>query len=502
MFNVLLVDDERTILEGISMIVNWEKCGVRLTGTASNGIEALELIQQKNPDIVISDIAMPGMDGISLLEKSKSKAPNIEWILLSGYNEFDYAQRAMKHGVMHYLLKPCNENLIMNAIVEVVKKLEKNKRESNYLKSIEEELTTFDKEAAARRCLLKQEVRGETDVQLLNIFDLKADQPLRLLSFIEVDKIDGKIRELSKVCSAFFGASFLTMIEIEKQLFILIKDKDVNMTYLKQRIKNVLSYDIDFIVSETGNVEQLPHLYKATKSTLEQITFYQQKKIVYDIHAENEQSLMQRLAEKKELILEYLQKNSYQKSYENVLEVMTEAKEKQINPNLIKPFFAELLAVHIKYINSLSSCLSDVFDFTQLDSCKEYEEVFSQLYTQLLKEPISQGYKYSLSVRSMLQLIEEHFQDEQLSLQWIAHEKMFMNADYLGKNFKKEVGHKFSAYVTTVRIEKAVEIIQNEPDIKVFELAERTGFGHNPQYFSQIFKKVTGSTPKELIRSQ
>lgn len=250
MYKVLLVDDERTILEGISSIVDWGAQGVVLSGTAKNGVEAMDYINKHHPDIVITDITMPGLDGIQLLEKSSETYPFIKWILLSGFSEFEYAQRAMRFGVKHYLLKPYKENIISQALRDVVKELD------------------------------------------------------------------------------------------------LLKSQD----------------------------------------------------IYFKLKDENKQ-------------------------------------------------------------------------------------------------------KYSSVTEKMIEVIEKELENPLLSLRWVADEKLYMNADYLGKQFKKEVGQRFSIFVTNKRIEKAVEIIEHEGDIKVFELAERLGFENNPQYFSQIFKKITGYSPSDLIKN-
>ena len=113
MYRVFLVDDERIILEGISTLSN----GIRheWPGTAKNGIEALA-VKPIRPDIIITDIKMPGMDGLQLVEKVSGKYPGTAFIMLSGFREFDYAQKAMRFGVKHYLLKPCNENAIKHAL--------------------------------------------------------------------------------------------------------------------------------------------------------------------------------------------------------------------------------------------------------------------------------------------------------------------------------------------------------------------------------------------------
>lgn len=249
MYKVLLVDDERTILDGISSIVNWENQGVILSGTANNGVEALDFIKKHQPDIVISDIMMPGLDGIQLLQKTFKIYPLIKFILLSGYSEFEYAQQAMGYGVKHYLLKPSNEDIISQALEEVVSELELQKNQ-----------------------------------ELLFKFQDKKDQ-----------------------------------------------------------------------------------------------------------------------------------------SYSDIIMQMIDAIESQLGNPL-------------------------------------------------------------------------------LTLQLIASEELYMNADYLGKQFKKEVGQGFSTFVRNKRIEKALQIIEEERSIRVYELAERLGFGDNPQYFSQIFKKITGYTPSDIIR--
>lgn len=249
MYKVLLVDDERTILEGISATVNWEEQGVTLSGTANNGVEALDFIKEYQPDIVISDIMMPGLDGIELLEKAKGIQALAKFIFLSGYSEFEYAQQAMSYGVKHYLLKPSNEDIISEALNDIVSEL-----------------------------------------------DLQKNQDL-----------------------------------------------------------------------------------------------------LFDFQEKKEQT-------------------------------------------------------------------------------------------------------YSESVQQMINVIEKHIENPLLSLQFIANEVLYMNADYLGKQFKKEIGQGFSTYVRNTRIDKALNIIHEESNIRVYELAERLGFGDNPQYFSQIFKKTTGFTPSEMIK--
>lgn len=113
---VILVDDEKAIVESISKIVDWESFGFTLTATCLNGFQALEAIKRDRPDIVITDIKMPVIDGIQLIQKTREFNDQVIFIILSGYGEFELAKRAMKEGVREFLLKPCSEEEIIEAL--------------------------------------------------------------------------------------------------------------------------------------------------------------------------------------------------------------------------------------------------------------------------------------------------------------------------------------------------------------------------------------------------
>ena len=113
MIKLLIVDDERIIRETIASLIDWDSLGIFLIGTAENGIEAYNRILDDYPDIVLTDIKMPGLSGLDLIQRIKEINPDTQFVILSGYGEFKFAQRAMQYGVKHYLLKPCNEEQII-----------------------------------------------------------------------------------------------------------------------------------------------------------------------------------------------------------------------------------------------------------------------------------------------------------------------------------------------------------------------------------------------------
>lgn len=132
MYRLLAVDDEPFITEGLKHIIDWEEYGIELTGTASNGVEALELIKSLGADILITDIKMPKMSGLELIQRVKKIAPNTRFIVLSGYDDFEYLKESIKLGIENYLLKPVNCEELEETIINVRNKIEAQAIQKSY----------------------------------------------------------------------------------------------------------------------------------------------------------------------------------------------------------------------------------------------------------------------------------------------------------------------------------------------------------------------------------
>lgn len=255
MYKILLVDDERIILDGISNFINWSSLGAELVGTAKNGLQAWELTKKLKPDIIITDIKMPGMDGLELVETVHQSYPHIKFIMLSGFSEFNFAKQAMQFGVKHYLLKPCNENQIMEAIHELMAELEVQKKQNHFVQSMKKELEAVL--PYAREQLLKEFVTSNT-------FGVDDYQRFFQLNMVETDvqillfQIEGRydyehmfaLRNIAEhtftntIFSCTIQDYVLIMIEIEGPVH-----GRIFATSLKKRC-------IPFIVSNSNNVER------------------------------------------------------------------------------------------------------------------------------------------------------------------------------------------------------------------------------------------------------
>ena len=202
MYKILLADDERIILDGMAGIIEWGSLGASLVGKAQNGHEAYEKIVHKQPHIVITDVKMPGMDGLELIKKVSAASPAVQFIVPSGFGEFEYAKEAMKYGVKHYLLKPCNEQQIISSLEEIIAELKRqdvHKKKTAHLKHELDHIRSF-----AADQYLEGLIAG---VAQLSPPPSLAGKKIRLLILKGEQSIDAAAREalgsaLTAVCSS------------------------------------------------------------------------------------------------------------------------------------------------------------------------------------------------------------------------------------------------------------------------------------------------------------
>lgn len=154
MYKVVIIDDEPIIVEGLSRVIKWENYGCKLVGTAYDGMEGVDVIRQNQPDIIFSDIAMPGMDGLKMIAAIKVEHPDAKIAILTGYRDFDYAQTAIRLGVSRFLLKPSNLSELEEAVQFMVEELKKNKSLRPEKEETEQE-TKGDSESTAGSFIVK-----------------------------------------------------------------------------------------------------------------------------------------------------------------------------------------------------------------------------------------------------------------------------------------------------------------------------------------------------------
>lgn len=510
MYKVLLVDDERMILDGISVIVDWNKHDTELIGKALNGVEAYDFITKQQPDIVITDITMPGLDGIELVRKARKDYPSIKWIFLSGFNEFEYARQAMRFGVKHYLLKPCNEDHISEALYEVVKEKRAEEEAIAYVRTIEKEVTvnTVNQYEEVLKQFFTYEQIAETSQSKMRMLveDLyPSDSFFFWMLFMEGRIAYDQINELvDKINQAFPHENVITTL-IENKLIVWMRFSEENQMKIKAFFESEIQNTVlritavltkGFVKEQTANIPKLDDMVQQVfyHPRYSLIAYHQWIHFKEVFHADLEIDL--------DTIVYFLKKKLKKQANSYLSDYMEKLKKHKVAPKVTRGYFIQ---IYLLLMNKFThqSTEDRVQAIGQMEEYQHYSDFvafFDNLFERMMVQNEAPP-KYSKVVREMLACIDAEIENPELSLQWLANHCLYMNADYLGKIFKKEIGQRFSSYVTNVRINKAVEIIEEEQDIKVFELAERLGFGNNPQYFSQIFKRMKGFTPSEIIKS-
>ncbi|KKI91927.1 AraC family transcriptional regulator [Bacillus sp. SA1-12] len=507
MYKVLLVDDERIILEGISNIIDWESIGTELIGTARNGLEAYDKIMSLLPDIVICDIKMPGLNGLELVKRISKEKPETKFIILSGFSEFDYAKQAMEYGVKHYLLKPCNENSIVEALCNIIEELKTEEKKERFLIDIK---TRFEQiQPYVKKQLLKEfitsKIDGNRGIKFYeDLFQINFDEEkIRLILFhLEGDFHYEHMFVIENLGEDLFAPSILSTNIGEHVLFLVHEE---NFASLQTRIEQlrdlfyeIYQMDMTVAVSEKDSITQARRLYLDALECLNHRFYLGEGSIISknDIHQEKQPYHFDYDGQNLCLLIK---SGNWEKVQEEISSFFTILTERKSSTSLTRSYVMKLFLIMIqntdsKDIEVYMEKMSSLMDMDTIQQMKEFFERTAQEITQDHYERHKSN--HSAVINKMIELVHEYLGNTELSLKWVAN-KVYMNADYLGKLFKQETGEKFSSYVTQIRINKAIEQIEQMDDVKVFTIAEMIGYGDNPQYFSQVFKKYTGYSPSE-----
>ncbi|MFC0270400.1 response regulator [Metabacillus herbersteinensis] len=507
---MLLADDERIILEGISKVVDWESLNTELVDTAKNGLEAYEKIVQHQPHIVISDIKMPGLDGLSLVKKVHEEFPSIQFILLSGFSEFDYARTAMQYGVKNYLLKPCNELKISEALNEVITEIKCTEDQKCFIDHLKKDLDKAKPYIKAQ--LLTELLSSNKDLAYYQkLIDVEiSDQQVKLILFqLESEFSYEHIHAIKNIGSEIFGTPMLNTNIGEYALFLV--ETDGGAEKLQQQVKQIRDrfsqfYKIDTTVAISGGdyVRNVRNLYLEALECLKHRFYLGEGSIITKADITRGEPDRQNGFVFDEQQMSMLIKSG------NVIDVSREISgffEKLMDLRLgipmTKSYCIQLFLAIVQTGNSerMQIYLDGISSIMQVDTVQQMHEYIKQAAVEITQDYFeSYKSKQSTVIGRVISIMNEHLGNPELSLKLVAGKMLYMNADYLGKLFKLETGERFSSYLTKLRIEKAIEHIQGTEDVKIVTLAELIGFGDNPQYFSQVFKKYTGYTPTEYRR--
>ncbi|MBO0992294.1 response regulator [Bacillus sp. SD088] len=511
MYKVLLVDDEINILQGIALLVNWEKCGTKLVAEAHHGKMALNYVEREVPDIVITDIKMPGMNGIELIEKIHTSYPQVKFIILSGYDEFEFAKTAMAYGVKHYLLKPSNELKIEQALLKVVEEVDEQNRTKQFISSMDQKLKKMipgAKEQFLNEYITNKDYGVQDWAQLERIFEIDFSSSLRLFVFmIEHESNYEYIYALKKMILTEMKKDRSVVLDtlIDERIVILARDNNVD--YFIETIKRVQkmfyqTFQLSFLVaiSGSGNQHEIRNLYEEALENLSE-RFYLDNGSIITKKRWNSQGTNESSGHYNHQHLIHVIRNGDLKGIHKYLEnFFAHLKKNGYSEKDVKTHSLDLLMSTIRQASKdhKKLLLKQMIQFVELPTFEQVKGFIVTVAEDVAKLHYTDTKKIqSHVIRQVIEYVDKYVDDEELSITKIANTVVYMNPDYLGKLFKKEVGESFSNFLIEQRIKKAIELLEQSKEMKMFEIAEFVGFGRNPRYFSQVFKKHTGFTPTE-----
>jgi len=508
---VMVIDDEPNIREGLKTLIDWEMLHCTLIGEAQNGVEGIEKILLLKPDLVIVDIKMPEIDGIQLIEAITRQGIETQFIVLSGYQDFNYAKRAMECRVNHYILKPIDEELLERKVNEIYAgwcNKKKNRIELEHQCQLSKE--QMIKYLAMGHEAAEPYLYNASGYEELNRwYDL--DLPWQSYTVLLLDtlesRMDFKERNLMKQhlieagnYSAFFETDGLIGIVLKNRSF----DKHCeSLQCLRKWVFKQFNREAIITVGLTVNeLNEISNSYAFAKYLMDHRFLYGNQSILQEqsIHLQQNSIQSNSYEEDTEFKLYQAVCTNQQGQVNNLLEGMRGYMETSgWDSERVKAFY-----LHV-YVSVMTSLIEHQHGLLEREFLKP--KVFETLYRQSNLFKLHGFIKFQLlticgyieemkpqkTLGKVIDYMEHHYQED---MKIEALGKLFhYSSNYLGKQLKKETGKTFNTLLDEVRIKEAQRLLKN-PELKIYEIAQITGF-HDPDYFTVKFRKYLGLSPKE-----
>lgn len=509
MFKVLLADDERIIREGMARAIRWDRYGTVLQGVSANGREAYAKIAADPPDIVIADIKMPVMDGLELLRQVKAGYPDVEFIMLSGYGEFEYAAQAMAHGVEHYLLKPCGESKVGRALTQVVEKLRRRQERAAYLRQVEESFERvlpqvkeqFVKDFVTSRRMSRQEFSFYwsllglgTEPRRVRLLLMRLEGEFSFERLIALKSLAERVFEGGEIqLGTTFGEHVLMLVQDAEAEAFVARARRINEAF-----QEYYGGAATIALSDPGALFEAHALFQQTRDLLEYRFYTGGGSVITPEDVGGGQQLDLDLDDDR--IGALVRSGNVEAVGESIDAFFKRLAAAPVEAAMAKTYCLELFTEIVRQspAEEMADHLKELAALAAVDTLEAMRARVREVAVSIAQSRYqSNVQQHSRQIEAVIAAIESHLEKKELSLRWLAKKLLYMNEDYLGKLFRQETGERFSEYVSRRRVEKAKELLAADPNLRVYEVAERVGFGDNPQYFSQVFRKYAGCSPTE-----
>lgn len=532
---VFLVEDEMVIRRGIKNSIDWEKKGYIFCGEASDGELAYPMIIKEKPDILITDIRMPFMDGLELCKLVKKELPNIKILILSGYDEFDYAKEAIRLGVTEYLLKPISSGKLLEALNGVSESIRREKEDKDLVRKYMEEMrenTEHEKQkffeqmiagnlsmADALETGKKYEMNLSAGMYNLLLFRFTLGKENRksgeLLGEAEyaIEKLTERLEYVFEFQRGVEGWAFLLMADNEEQMSERVKELSKDLEEIMKNYSTIAYFG--GIGQPVARLRELEESFREAERALAARFTMELNRIisVEDIRMAQNVDTLDDIEitsfgeiEKTRTMLEKFLNNGAEDEIDEFVDVyINELPEENLKSVLMRQYI-----IMDAYIVMMSFC--EKIEGIEGEMQAQSEELKNSMKTiqtleeiknyirMLLKKIIGvrdtiSGRRYSDIIEIAKDQIRKTYMSDEISLNTIAAE-VGMSPSYFSSIFSKEMGKTFVEYLTEIRMDRAKELLMCS-SMKTSEIGYEVGY-KDPHYFSYIFKKTQNCTPKEF----
>ena len=532
MVKLFLVEDEKIMRDGIKKHIDWKGEDIDFVGEASDGELAYPQILKTKPDILVTDIKMPFMDGLELSKLVKKELPEVRIMILSGYDEFKYAQEAVSIGAEEYILKPISPARLLEKIKSVQKKVEENRKNENSLEEWSRE-ELLEKNAIEQQKLFRSLVSGQMSMPELVEAGRRLDMELTA-SFYEISifsfSLSGENIDSYSEKHNSFGARVLDDIGEIDGSYLFDRGTEgfaiLSLAESEEEVKQKNAKAISKIISAAESIEggtyfigvgnpvnrlsNLGQSYDDANRAFSSRYFREANQVVYanEVTRTNDSNVdvsMVASNEKSKGVYErFLRSGSADEVHHFIHEIFSSFGEKNINSMLFLNYITmDLYFATISFVQDLGYKASDVSEEFEdinlaIKTISNYKEAEAYLERGLegaiaLRDSNSVK-KYSVILKKVMAYIDENFDKEDMSLNTVASIAN-ISPNHFSTIFSSEVGVTFIEYLISKRMERARELLMTT-NMRSSEIAYKVGY-KDPHYFSYMFKKTQGMTTRE-----
>ncbi len=533
MYKLLIVEDEKWEREGLIDYLDWEGLGIEIVGAAANGVQGVKLAKDRYPDLVITDIKMPLMDGIEFAKEVGHFLPDCKFIFITGYDDFKYAKEAIRLGAYEYLLKPVQKHQLVNAVSATIQKIDEQRNQTKYISSLKHQLSESVYEERERFLinLIEVEQSSQPDLDKIGFLHLTPGSYGVSAVVIRFDFVStfqkkgyGEKRiyqkELfQKICRSIGNEGIAARSSNEtNELILCIPNSANDKLFIEDIVGRIrLKFreaDMPEAVVGVGTFLKTPRGFSESllqaKSALEHTFFVRDKEVLFyedicrmtEAYGTETYTLYTYAVEYSKKVLNGIVSMDSEGVSVVADELFDMIEQQTVDKgsvcNLIAGLVGEITTLLFSYDISFTHRLisedivGTLYEFIKLEHMRKWFKELLEHANRCIYD--KKNNKEEIIVSKVMEIIKTEY-GSSIGAETIAH-KLELSPNYLGALFKKYTGKSFTEAMTDIRMQKAEELLVSGTESLNF-IAENTGY-INTSHFCKVFKKRYGISPMDF----